>query len=123
MTTSRTYEALAESWAARDRPAAVLLQGTRLMVLQCWCHSAGAKKEGVSDRLREFLQAGVAAQPAGWLDELLDDRGFCSNCGERYRLENLGVCTACLSTYCHRCETGVAANGNKACTCGGEIVG
>lgn len=122
---SRRFEALAEQWDAGGRPAALLLQGYSLIALQCWIGSGGGKAEGVSETLRQFAKAADAAQPDGWIDHYLSDRESCHGCGERYRFENVQLCTHCSRTYCYRCAANqpLGANGNSTCACGGELVG
>lgn len=72
-----------------------------------------------------LLQASSAAQPEKWLDDYLSERSDCRVCGERYRIENLALCTLCRQMVCHRCAAAGmrAVNGNYACVCGGEFVG
>jgi len=119
------FESLATEWHTRGRPATLLLAGYDLIALRCWSYSAGAKVDGMSALLLAFIQASDAAQRDDWLDDYLSDREACRSCGERYRFENLMLCTHCSRTYCHRCasERSPAANGNIACSCGGELVG
>jgi hypothetical protein len=60
----------------------------------------------------------------GWWDDLLNQREYCEQCGERYRLSNLSLCSKCGRTYCFRClPYERAPNGNYLHHCGGEIVG
>jgi hypothetical protein len=122
---SLRYEALAKEWHAQARLEPLLLSGYDLIRLRCWSYSAGAKSEGVSATLRDFVRESNAAQPEDWLDDYLYDRETCSTCGEGYRLENMRLCTHCSRMYCYRCppKPAKAPNGNDACPCGGELVG
>jgi hypothetical protein len=126
MTAKERYEARAQQWAADGRTAKGLSDGYALIALRSWAWSAGAKSEGVSDLLQEFIRASEAVQRSNWLDAYFDDRESCSGCGESYRFENVAQCTACSRMHCYKCSSGLvrAANGNTACSCGnGELVG
>jgi hypothetical protein len=116
---------MAANWDAQGRPPTLLLEGHGLIALRCWSWSEGARIDGMSEVLQAFLHETSAAQPEGWLEACLSDRGTCGVCGERYKLENLKLCTHCSRTYCYRCasERSMAINGNPACACGGELVG
>jgi len=122
---SRRFESLAHEWDANGRPASRLLEGYALIALQCWTHSTGGKSDGASETLRQFEKASAAAQRDGWIDDYLSERESCRVCGERYRFENVRLCTHCSGTYCYRCaaERPSAPNGNNTCGCGGELVG
>lgn len=123
------YEAEARAWAEAGRPTPD--DGLwRTALLYLWVNSQGAKRQGVSARLAEYLAARRAALDArypGWYDGLFDERDFCAECGERYRLENLAICTDCGARFCfrHRSGGGPAPNGNDRCArCAmGELVG
>ena len=120
-----SFESRAAEWDSKERPPNLLIDGLRLMALRCWIHTVGGKSDGVSETLNAFRLASEAAQPAGWYDRLLSERSSCQKCGESYHVENLSVCTDCLSKYCPGCANGRAAtaNGNRGCGCGGELVG
>jgi hypothetical protein len=124
------FESMARGWeeTSFETPA----DPSRLLAatLYLWIQSSGARKEGVSDRLREYTAAlwGVLDKKwPGWYDSQFDDHDYCGVCGERYRWENLSLCTDCGAAYCpsHRHSGGPAPNGNDRCVkCGmGEIVG
>ncbi|MEE1796119.1 hypothetical protein PUR28_35970 [Streptomyces sp. BE308] len=49
----------------------------------------------------------------GW-EAMLRERANCESCGDRYRLENIGLCTGCMRYTCYDC----GAHG----ACAGEIV-
>jgi hypothetical protein len=126
MTPRERYESSAAAWHEGGRPASSLPGGYRLIALRCWAHSSGARNEGFSSVLQEFLDAANAAQRRDWLDAYFAEQEFCRGCGESYRFENVSFCTACGRTYCYRCkgDQPLAANGNTACACGdGEVVG
>ena len=123
------YEEHAARWEASGRaPAALLTSEWQLLTLRCWLYSEGAKAQSISPLLAEFAHesfAAIEARAPDWYEALLRERDHCSGCGERYRVENLSVCTKCLNTYCFRCDafTPLAPNGNRLHSCGGEIVG
>jgi hypothetical protein len=126
MSSCERYELLAEQWRASGPTEFALLEGYRLIALRCWTYSEGGKSDGISDLLRAFVRACEQAQPDGWLDAYFAERESCKTCGERYRFENVSLCTACSRTYCYRCreQRPRAPNGNPACPCGnGELVG
>lgn len=125
MSARQQFESQARKWLAEGMPRGLLLDGYSLIALRCWSFSKGAKSEGVSEELTAFQQASEQAQPENWLDAYFAEREFCVRCGESYRFENVSLCTKCLRTWCYRCAAGCppAANGNAACSCGGELVG
>jgi hypothetical protein len=125
MSAKAVYEEVAAVWDAVGRSDALLISGWKLLGLRCWCHSPGGKREGVSPTLADFLAASVQGESTDWVEDLLGDRESCRRCGEVYRVENLQLCTACMDTTCYRCASvgPLAANGNPACPCGGELVG
>jgi hypothetical protein len=124
----RSFQRLADHWDGAGRPASHLVTDPlRLLALRCWIASDGARKEGVSARIQaladESEKAMRTAQP-DWFDDLLATKSYCTGCGERYSVENLSICTACLDERCYWCsKQGEATNGNRACSCGGEYVG
>lgn len=63
----------------------------------------------------EFVAASYDAigGSAGW-GAMLRERAACESCGDRYRLENIGLCTGCMRYTCYTC----GAHGS----CVGEIV-
>jgi hypothetical protein len=119
------FEALAHEWHANGRPSTLLVEGYALIALRCWTCSDGARVDGVSDTVRDFVRASEEALPGDWLDTCWSERESCGRCGETYRLENIMLCTDCAGTYCHKCGSGQprAANGNYSCICSGELVG
>ena len=126
--THAMFLAAAEKWQAAGRPDELLCSHDwRLMVMFCWVPSEGALREGVEPVLEEYVRVSKSTMDAcrpGWYDRLLSTREYCDLCGERYRLENLVVCTKCLRNSCWRCITSARApNGNRLHGCGGELVG
>ena len=103
-----------------------LLNTKELFAAKCWLMSKGAKYEGYSQEMIDFVNASSKAlgEEGNW-DFILRQRAYCSGCGERYKLENLSVCCSCYNFDCYRCtgDYGVHTNGNLRCSCGGEIVG
>jgi hypothetical protein len=128
--TGAQYEAMAEAWeeGGYKTPADPSFGEVSRMFL--WIHSPGGKKEGASQRLRNFVDAlrGVLDKKyPGWYDGQFDDHDYCKVCGERYSWENLSMCTHCSAAICpsHRYGGGLAANDNYLCpSCGvGEVIG
>ncbi|MFV9504092.1 MAG: hypothetical protein AB4911_05945 [Oscillochloridaceae bacterium umkhey_bin13] len=118
-----TLEAQANTWEQHGRPVSELLKGWTLMVASCWSYSPGARNEPPNELAQAFLAASRNANPG--YDEIYNERDTCRGCGERYRIENLGICTRCSALWCYRCQPGDGQhpNGNSACACGGEVVG
>lgn len=122
------FEAAASRWEADGRPATHLPTGYAFLRLTCWDNTTG-EREARSDTLRAWIAAArsLDVNIAGY-NALLRERDYCSGCHEgTYRLENLAICVHCPAVWCFACSDGLArtrhANGNRVCTCGGEIVG
>jgi tetratricopeptide (TPR) repeat protein len=117
---SAWIETLAQRWENAGRPEAALLAGMDNLRASCWIASPGGRKTPLSELGAAFVAASRVRSSVN-----LSERRHCSSCDERYKLENLGVCTACGNKYCYRCTPagGTHANGNQACGCGGEVVG
>lgn len=127
MSAHSSFEALADTWNSNGRPPSSLTNGLPLLSLIFWESSIGAKADGISESLRDFLNASLAEQPPNWYMDRLNERHLnsCKHCDESYRLENLMLCTYCYQTYCYRCkgDNPKLKNGNRSCLCGGELVG
>jgi len=127
------YEHNAEAWDKAGRLTDFLETGTlRLIAMRVWFYSDGClqeyKKTRLSDTFLAYLNACLEARwkiNPNWYEEELGERTNCDECGARYMLENLTICTNCLSVYCFRCVpySPKAENGNVAHSCGGELVG
>jgi hypothetical protein len=124
------YEAMAEAWEADGFNTPEDPSQLQAASMYLWINSAGAKQEGVSQRLRKYVDALWATlnkKNPNWYESQFDDHDWCKVCGERYRWENLSMCTHCSSPFCpsHGASGGTAPNGNYLCSkCGvGEIVG
>ncbi|WPB55841.1 hypothetical protein [Xylophilus sp. GOD-11R] len=124
--TAVRFQRAAVQWRDADRAPSLLASGRRLIALRAWLASAGARSAIIGESLREYRLASEAAQEAGWLDAWFSEPEYCVRCGERYRFENIALCTACSRCFCHSCagRQAKAANGNPSCDCGvGELVG
>jgi hypothetical protein len=128
--TSRYFEEAARKWDEAGRPAVYKPDREHVMKLYCWSGTAGAKHDGISERLAAYvdaMRAELSQRNPDWYDDLLNDRKYCFECGTSWHLENVSVCTLCSSRFfpCHWPETKALANGNSQCPdCGnGEIVG
>jgi hypothetical protein len=85
--------------------------------------------------VRASVRAYLAAQQRSlerrnpnWLENLFNDKEYCSYCGQSWRTENCSLCTSCSATYPpwnERRELKLLANGNRGrSSCyRGEIVG
>jgi hypothetical protein len=96
--------------------------------LRCWSWSDGAKREGISERLKRYVAASEAPFKqfgANWYEDFLQAWDVCGVCGRNDRLEDLSFCTDCDFLHCYRHLTSRAANGNRKCPrCEtGELVG
>lgn len=121
-------EKYATSWASKGCGDDGLLTGWKLFSAKCWLYSEGAKESVYSERVKDLIETSEKNMPDGWWDRFLNKRESCLYCGMTYKIENLTVCTNCHYLICHRCTYSNESrpshpNGNKACSCGGEIVG
>ncbi len=119
-------EETATRWEAAGRRPSLLLRGLDLVALRCWISNTEGKRPAISDTLSAYSAACDAAQPEGWYDALLAERDECRHCHQRYRVENLAICTLCTRTYCHFClnERPRAETGQAICFCSeGEMAG
>jgi len=132
------YELDAEKWQKGGCTDDKLETNTlRLIAMRCWFYSSGCLKENEAKRLSDTFLAYLNAclkyqwdRNQNWYEEELHERTDCDQCGERYMLENLSICTDCLNLRCFNClDFPKAANGNRAHSCGllgsglGELVG
>jgi hypothetical protein len=125
------YEERAAEWdkAGRD-PFFLFGDPYEYVRLNLWMSTEGAQREGISPLLKDFRQASIdrllTRYAADWMDDFCMQRGFCYRCDQRYKYENLSLCTRCDKTYCPSCRWRFekAPNGNQLHDgCGGEIVG
>lgn len=130
--TSDRYEEEARQWDESGRSAPLQPDPYYVMKLSCWIHSAGAKHDGVSTCLNDYLAAlrqVLERKNRDWIDDLFDGKEFCSFCGESWRAENCSLCTHCSTAYPPCCgekrQLTVLSNGNPECSVchQGEIVG
>ncbi|MDI1442847.1 hypothetical protein [Polyangium sp. 6x1] len=103
-----------------------LLEPWDVVIAGAWNISDGGRREGLSDDAKELIKKSFEADEGHYYG-ILESRSSCSRCGERYRVENLSLCTHCAAEYCHRCTEDAPRhdNGNRRCGCkwSGEIVG
>ena len=130
--TSLRYEEEAREWDKNGRPEPMKAEGYYVMKLSSWIHSPGAKHDGVSQCLKDYLAAlrqGLEQKNRYWMDDLFDDKEYCKFCGESWRAENCSICTSCSTAYPPCCsekrELKRLPNGNLECSSchEGEIVG
>lgn len=126
MNNDKVYAQQALDWIARGRPDQLLMTGLPLAALRCWYHWIQYRKvPGIEPAIGDYLAACEAKLPTSWYDEILWQRSYCSRCGERYKIENLSICTRCQSLYCPRCgnDCDRDQDGDRLCRCGGELTG
>lgn len=118
------YEELAKKYEESKDPS-TLLKGWGLATAVWWSYGKGAKHDGISDRVKTYLERCTQGLPENWTDAYDNVRENCPYCSESYRTENMSVCTHCFSCCCWRCvgKQEKHSNGNHACDCGGELVG
>jgi hypothetical protein len=126
--TRKKYLARAKAWDDAGRPDELLITHEYdMLAMRCWFQSKGAEQEGRDQVVADFGDACEKSHERHsprWWDMLLQSRDHCCLCGERYMVENLSVCTACLDSFCFNCVgKQLAPNGNPLHACGGEIVG
>ncbi|RRJ84241.1 hypothetical protein [Aestuariirhabdus litorea] len=119
------YRRLAGQWEEEQHPHERLLSGLELVALRCW---VGSQPEGtpvLDPLILDWLEAGEANQPEDWFHSQLRERGCCNHCGNRYKLENLAICTCCSITLCPFCvgKTDRQSSRYRRCECGGDWVG
>jgi hypothetical protein len=113
-------EAAARQWVESGRGSDALLTGSAYFMARCWLNSRSGTRlenDNVSQNARDFIAAGKAALggETGW-NSLLAQRESCRECNMPFRLENLGICTACAEYVCGACR-------RKHTGCAGEVVG
>ena len=92
---SLAYEEEARRWDESGRPVLARPDPIHAMKLYCWTGSAGAKHDGVSERLSAYLRAlrdELARTDPHWYDALLSQKDYCDRCGESWRYENVSFC-------------------------------
>lgn len=109
---------LRDAWVRDDRDPALLVTGRAFFAVYCWSlnHRIGDPAAPAHDaELAEFVAASYELNggSAGW-NAMLHGREICSTCHDRYRLENLGICTDCMRYTCYGC--------GKHPRCAGELV-
>ena len=119
-------ETNAKLWMESGQDVSHLAKSWQFFQLYCWVVSPGGKQTEKSPTLEAYIAAchDENGGSSGW-GSMLRERQYCDRCGERYRLENLSVCTGCGNLTCYRCPPrgGKHENGNRLCSCGGEVVG
>ncbi|WP_157546661.1 hypothetical protein [Hamadaea tsunoensis] len=98
---------LRDAWVAGGRDQALLTTGMTYFAVYCWGmnYRIGDPAAPAYDAgLAEFVTASYEYNGGadGWIT-LLHGREYCSTCGDRFRLENLGICTGCLRHTCYGC--------------------
>ncbi|MDX3537052.1 hypothetical protein PV721_22280 [Streptomyces sp. MB09-01] len=103
---------LVRQWIRDGRARDQLLTGKAFFAVYSWHlrHRADHDSPGA-----EFVAASYASIGSGdgW-EAMLRERASCDSCGDRYRLENIGLCTGCMRYSCYAC--------GAHASCSGEIV-
>jgi len=113
-------ETAARHWVEAGRTSDLLATGCAFFMAQCWINFIGDRQQhndNVSKNVRDFIAAAKAALggEAGW-NSFLSQRDSCCECQMTFRLENLGICTACAEYVCGACR-------ERHAVCAGEVVG
>lgn len=122
------YLEAALAWDAAGRPTGQLCSDDYpLTALHCWVGRKPADEPPDLALIRAYAEASIAwreQNDPGWYDAFLGTRSYCERCGERYRVENLAICTGCLREICHACiDEPMSGWGRYVHHCGGELVG
>ncbi|MEU4777193.1 hypothetical protein [Micromonospora sp. NPDC023633] len=109
---------LHDAWVRDGRGRAFLVTDTAFFAVYCWSlnYKIGDPTAPTYDaELAEFVAASheLNGGSAGW-NAMLNSREICSTCHDRYRLENLGICTGCMRYTCYGC--------GKHERCAGELL-
>lgn len=122
-----SLEKYATDWTSKGCGDDGLLGEWELFCAKCWIYSDGAKESLYSVMVEDLIEMSEKKMPDNWWDHYLYQKTHCQSCGMAYKVENLAVCTGCYLLRCHKCSFDetipLHPNGNKACSCGGEIVG
>jgi hypothetical protein len=120
-------EMAARRWRKNGKRDTELLKDWEVVQAYCWKTSPGAKNSKYSQNVDEFVEKSMEALGDAAYWEILLKRYRCIECGTRYKLENLSLCTNCgPGLYCYECVNNLpkCTNGNLQCSdCGGEVVG
>ncbi|GAA4711095.1 hypothetical protein Prum_091900 [Phytohabitans rumicis] len=95
------------AWLRAGRDGDLLVTDKAFFTVYCWSHNHGIRDPAGPEydpELAEYVTASYEALGgrAGW-NAMLCQRTLCRVCGDRYLLENLGVCTGCMAYTCYRC--------------------
>ncbi|MFI5619458.1 hypothetical protein [Streptomyces sp. NPDC051567] len=103
---------IAEAWTRDGRDRGHLVTGKAFFAVHSW-HLRHRIDPDTTEA--EYVTASHEAigGDEGW-EAMLRERVFCESCGDRYRLENIGLCTGCMRYACYVCAT------HGSCT--GELV-
>jgi len=123
----------AAAWHEAGRPADLLETSVRQLVnMRLWLYSDGAKYENkqheISETFLDFVVDSANAELARdpyWLDRKMKERDYCERCASSWLNSNLSLCTDCYAAFCMDCSglRDYHENGNRRCSCGGELVG
>ena len=124
MTYRENLEQRAKEWVESGRSEDKLLGGWTFIKARLWTFTPGANKEGYSKEVSELIEASFDKYGRDSWDDIFTGKDYCYSCGDRYSEENLSLCTNCTLVYCPKCPKNLHhPNGNRSCSCGGEIIG
>ncbi|WP_371502489.1 hypothetical protein OG871_35640 [Kitasatospora sp. NBC_00374] len=100
---------LVEVWTRDNRGREHLLTGKAFFAVYSW-HLRHRTDHDIARA--EFVAASYDSIGGsdGW-DAMLRERANCGTCGDRYRLENIGLCTGCMRYTCYACGAHASCTG------------
>ena len=118
-------EEKAFDWQQGGRTESHLLEEHGYILAGLWARSKGGNTAPVSEVLEAFLAGCVSHFGEAHWHNAFCGNACCSQCGERFQVENLFFCTNCSRLTCPSCyrKNGVHPSGNQLCVCGGQLVG
>lgn len=112
------------AWLAAGRAPALLIEGVQPVAHAWWWamqHSYRAATHAAPCRpLQGYIHASRDALGQAAIDGYFSQRVHCCSCGQRWRVENVGICVLCGRYWC--CECLPAPVAQRFCGCGGEVV-
>ena len=118
-------ELAAWRWRLAGRADERLPHSWSYYCLVCWNHTTTVL-EPRGATLRAYIAAARAIpENVAAYETILGRRDQCERCGSTYRMENLSTCMHCRASWCPECREHRHrhVNGNRMCTCGGELDG
>lgn len=100
---------LVRLWIRDGRGRDHLLTGKAFFAVYSWHLKHGTDHDIT---WAEFVAASYDSigSSGGW-EAMLRERAWCDGCGDRYRLENIGLCTGCMRYTCYACGDHASCTG------------